>query len=548
MVESCFALIVGGGPVGLSLAIDLGRRNVPSILITENFETSPHAKCNYSNARTVEHFRRLGIADLIRAAGVHGDFPREVAFRTRFCGHEIARLSLDFLKTPVWPGPEYPIQIAQIALEPALKRAAEAHDSVDVRFGWRLIEIDRTVVPHRATVEDVASGELHHIDATYVIGCDGGRSPTRRSIGAKLTGEDGTAQRSFVAGTMVAVFFESDELYERSGFVPSVMTWVINHEARGWIMSQNGVNRFIAHYVVPEGRDWKDISIDDILEQMLGAKVDYSVLSAGPWTGGLALVADRYSADNCFIAGDAAHLYTPLGGFGMNTGVGDAMNLGWKLTAVHEGWGGPDLLDSYDAERRPIGRRNSQIGIHCARRKDGWVLPENIEDDTAAAQEGRDTFGKFVVVDDRDEYATLGVQLGEVYRSSIVADDPVAPLPDIWDRYEPQAIAGARAPHFHLGDGKSAYDLLDEGFALFAFEGADGSALIEAAAKQAMPLKLASVGDRPEPYTRNLALVRPDGHIAWAGDEAPADPGALIAMVRGAAGQASTARVESGAR
>lgn len=534
--EETFCLIIGGGPVGLSLALDLGARGVPAILVNENLTTAEHPKCNYSNARTMEHFRRLGIASEVRQAGVDVKLPRAVSYRTRYCEHELGRIELTFLTTPEWPGPENPHSINQVHLEPILKRITEAQPSIDVRFGKQALDLTFDDDGAVASIEDVVTGMRSMIRARYVAGCDGSRSMVRRKIGAKFAGDDGSIVRNFVSGCMMAYFIRAPGLHEAAQSTPALMTWIVNHDARGYIMSQNGRDCFIVHYQAPPGVDWRTLSSEDVLARMLGRQAEYEILAASPWTGGLALVADNYAQGPAFVLGDAAHLYTPLGGFGMNTGIGDAMNLGWKLAAMHQGWGGEHLLASYDAERRPIGVRNSQIGVHCAARKDRWRIPADINEDTPAAEASRKRFGDFIAEDDRDEYATLGVQLGERYESQIIAPSDDTPPPDPWDRYVPSDSAGCRTPHFFLADGRSLYDALAPDFGIIAFGDADAAPIEAAAAERGLPLRVVRVAARDPQYRRDLVLVRPDGHIAWAANEAPADAFALIDRVRGALG------------
>jgi len=272
-----------------------------------------------------------------------------------------------------------------------------------------------------------------------------------------------------------------------------------------------------------------------VISAMIGADVEFEIISGGPWTGGLALVAEHYQSGRVFLAGDAAHLFTPLGGLGMNTGIGDVMNLCWKLAAVQQGWAGPRLLESYEIERRPMGVRNSQLGVRCTRIMDGWTLPPDIEDDGAAADAARHAFGERIMAEDKPQYLTVGIQLGERYETSpiIWPDDDAAP-PDTWDSYTPRDRPGARTPHFWLAQRRAAYDEFGKGFTLIDFGTAeDASALQAAAQARGMPLKILRLDAADGLYRRKLTLIRPDQHIAWHGD-AVADAAAIIDRVRGA--------------
>jgi hypothetical protein len=290
----------------------------------------------------------------------------------------------------------------------------------------------------------------------------------------------------------------------------------------------------VAHYQVPPDTDWRDLDARAIVRAMLGADVGFEILSGGPWTGGLALVAERYRSGPVFLAGDAAHLFTPLGGLGMNTGIGDVMNLCWKLAAVHDGWAGAKLLDSYESERRPVGLRNGQLGVRCAAVMDAWQVPAGFEAATPQAAQARTALGARAVVEDLPQYRTVGIQLGERYeRSPIVCADGAPAPPDTWESYAPLVRPGARAPHVWRGAGHALYDDFGPGFTLMDFGApAEAAAFAEAARARRVPLKLLPL-EPVAPYRSSLVLVRPDQHIAWHGDRAE-NAEAIIDRVRGA--------------
>jgi 2-polyprenyl-6-methoxyphenol hydroxylase-like FAD-dependent oxidoreductase len=527
-----FALVVGGGPVGLAAAIELNWRSVPTLLITDKLDTAQHPKCNNTNARSMEHFRRLGIADELRAEGLPPDIARASAYVTRFCGHEFGRLPRPYSD---WPTPEIPNNVSQIVLERVLRRCAERESRSQIHFGWRLESFaahDDQVV---AEVEDVRTGERGQIKARYLLGIDGAGSAVRRALGFPMIGEDGTTHRAFMGGTMLSFFIRAPTLMAASGRPPTNMTWIINPQMRGMMYSQDGRETWVVHYQVPPGADWQTVDGKAVIGAMIGrADVPFEIISGGPWTGGLALVAEHYQSGPVFLAGDAAHLFTPLGGLGMNTGIGDVMNLCWKLAAVHEGWAGPKLADSYEIERRPMGVRNSQLGVRCTRIMDGWLLSPGFEDDSDAAEATRRAFGARIIEEDRAQYLTVGIQLGERYESSpIIWPDSNDPPPDTWDSYTPVDRPGARAPHFWLAGGRSVYDEFGRGFTLLDFGADDGAGALETAAKtRGVPLKTLRLDAPDGLYRTKLVLVRPDQHIAWHGDEV-ADAMAVIDRVRG---------------
>lgn len=546
-IEKTYVLIVGGGPVGLSAAVALGRRGVPVIVINERLETATHPKCNNTNARTMEHYRKLGLAEDIHANSLPPKVAREYAYVTRFCGYEFARMGRphpymdqgkkvggtpDFLRSP-----ETPQYIPQTRLEPVLKQHAEQQPGVSVRFGWRVTSFSETADGVTAEVENVTTNERHTIAAQYLLGADGARSMVRHGLDIGMAGEDGTVQRAFMSGTMLSQYIRAPKLVEQSGRPPALITWITTHDVRGFMFAQDDHERWIVHYQVPHGMDWRAVDTRDVVRRMLGADTEFEIISGGPWTGGVALVAERYQSARIFLAGDAAHLYTPLGAFGMNTGIGDVMNLCWKLGAVHAGWAGPELLATYETERRPIGIRNSLHGIVCAQRQSAWPIPSDIEEDTPEAEAGRQALGAYCLEDDKEQYSTSGIQLGERYEDSplIVADATPAP-DDTWYTYTDHDRAGARLPHFMLPDGRSLYAALGEDFTLIAFGHASTAALEQAARERRLPLTVlrVDVPEPPAPYRSKLVLVRPDHHIAWHGDGAPDDPIHVVDRVRGA--------------
>jgi 2-polyprenyl-6-methoxyphenol hydroxylase-like FAD-dependent oxidoreductase len=535
MQTETLALIVGGGPVGLAAAIELAWRGVPYVLVNDNLDTARHPKCNNTNARSMEHFRRLGIANELRSEGLPSSLPRASAYVTRFCGYEYGRQPRPYSD---WPTPELPNTVSQIVLERALKRCAERAPGAQIHFGWRLRAFDAT--PHGVTaeVENVTTGERKTIQARYLLGIDGASSTVRKALGFGMVGDDGTTDRAFMGGTMLSSFIRAPTLMAASGRAPTHMTWIINPAMRAMMYSQDGRELWVVHYQVPKGTDWRTVDAKQTIAVMLGGDVPFEIISGGPWTGGLALVAEHYQAGPVFLAGDAAHLFTPLGGLGMNTGIGDVMNLCWKLAAVHQGWAGPGLLDTYESERRPFGVRNSQLGVECTKVMDRWVPPADCESEGAAAQTAREAFGARIMAEDRPQYLTVGLQLGERYDDSpIVCRDGTPAPPDSWDSYTPLDRPGARAPHFWLAKGHALFDELGPGFTLIDFGAAtdDGEAFAKAAVARGVPLKIVRLAP-PEGdlYRSKLVLLRPDQHIAWHGDRA-VDAAAVIDRVRGAA-------------
>jgi len=550
--ETTCVLIAGGGPIGLTAAIALGRRGVPAILVNERLETATHPKCNNTNARTMEHLRRLGVADDIQAQSLPPVVARDYAYVTRFCGYEFARMERphpymdkgrkvggnpSFLRSP-----ETPQYIPQTRLEPILKAHAEKQASVSVRFGWRVLSYEEYEGGVIVTVENVTTHVRRRIAAQYVVAADGARSLARHTLGIGMQGDDGTIERKFMSGTMLSAYVRAPKLLEQSGRPPALITWITNHEVRGFMFAQDERERWIVHYQVPHGVDWRTLDLAEVMRKMFGRDTAFEIISGGPWTGGLALVSERYQSKRIFLAGDAAHLFTPLGAFGMNTGVGDVMNLCWKLGAVHAGWAGDGLLASYEVERRPMAVRNSRHGVLCAQRQSAWPIPPDVEEDTPQAEAGRGALGAYCMEDDKEQYDTAGIQLGERYEGSPIVIGDGTPAPeDSWYSYVGHDRPGARAPHFLLRDGTSLYAALGPEFTLLAFGDASTGAFEAAARARRFPLTVLRI-DLPEPppaYVSRLVLIRPDHHIAWHDDAEPPDAVAVIDRVRGAAAPAA---------
>ena len=278
-----------------------------------------------------------------------------------------------------------------------------------------------------------------------------------------------------------------------------------------------------------------------LIRDALGPEVLFEILSVRPWDAHR-VVAERYGKGRVFLAGDAAHLLWPAGGFGMNTGVGDSVDLGWKLAATIQGWGGPRLLDSYEPERRPIGIRNvNEAGDMRAdfdtQIPTSAVLEEDSEEGNRLREKAREAILRTRAKE--FQHDSVGIELGYRYDSSpICVPDGTPPPPDDHAHYVPTTWPGARAPHVWLQDGRSTLDLFGRGFTLlvFSLKIADASAFTSAAERPGLPLKVVTL-DEPrarELYEHPLVLVRPDGHVAWRGDSVPVNAADIIEQVRGA--------------
>jgi 2-polyprenyl-6-methoxyphenol hydroxylase-like FAD-dependent oxidoreductase len=477
----------------------------------------------------MEHFRRLGIADKL------GGFPlySQISFRTRYGGHEFGRINFETSEKS-WVGPEQTRRLSQVFLEPALRQQVARQDSVQTFFGWKAtgfsVSDDAVVVK----LVHSRSAEERRIRARYLVGCDGRDSEIRALVGAKMVGKDGARPRRLMSRTKINYLIESDSIADINNANPVAFVWIMNKEGVGFVHQHDDKNQFLFQYQVPMGRRASEIDGRRLLARMLGEEIAFKIINEECWEGGVASVADSYRMGRVFLAGDAAHRLTPLGGFAMGTGIGDSVNLGWKLAAEFQGWAGTGLLASYGSERQETAIRNSLLGMHSADRKDLWEIPENIEDDTAAGHEARLQFGGFVEAADRQEYMLAGAEFGARYTSPIIVDPDEIVDPTSFHRYDPCDDPGGRLPQFSLGDGSYLYDHLGNYFSLIVFGDVDTSRFERSAEARHVPLKVLKFNFRDKAFERNIILVRPDTYIAWCGDEMPRDPGDIIDIVRGA--------------
>jgi 2-polyprenyl-6-methoxyphenol hydroxylase-like FAD-dependent oxidoreductase len=530
--------------VGLSLAIELGWRGVPVTVIDQGDGSVPFPAGEAIFSRTMEHLRRWGCAEEARAKSAPPtDYPHRTVFATSATGHVLAEF--DYGVTNRSPGvygpltPEGPTFLSKFSFLPLLERTARSLPEVEIRYGTRLETFEQDLGGVRAEVRDLGDGAVETLAGAYLVACDGGRSGIRRTLGIELEG-------MFAQGHNFAVHFRApqllDLLRERLGG-PAVQLHTLSSERRPYITVVNGVDEWRLSVYLEEEPQPSDVVA--WVHEAVGAAIDVEVLAAQPWSGHC-VVAGAYRAGRVFLAGDAAHLLWPKGGFGANTGIGDAVDLGWKLAATLQGWGGPALLGSYEQERRPIAVRNvTEASSNW--KADSQLVPSSVLGRTdAEGERARATAGELIRQSRGKEFRCTGIQLGYRYRDSpICLPDGTPEPPDEPDNYVPSTWPGCRAPHVQLPDGSSVLDHFGRGFVLVISGAADPSGLVEAAHRGGVPLTVLRLDDpvAARLYERPLVLVRPDGHVGWRGDQAPADPVAVLDRLRGAqaAGAGSTA-------
>jgi 2-polyprenyl-6-methoxyphenol hydroxylase-like FAD-dependent oxidoreductase len=545
-VDEAAVLIVGAGPVGLTLAIDLAWRGIKvTVAETRPRMLPPEPKCNHVAARTMEIFRRLGIAERVRNAGLPPDYPHDVSYRTTFTGQELTRIPIPcrrdrFTDTTGpdgnWPTPEPPHRINQIFLEPILFAHAESQPRIQILNRTTVEEIEIADDAATATLRDLESETAHRLKFRYVIGCDGARSVVRKGIGAKLHG-DAVIQR------VQSTYIRAPDLIDRQRHAPAWGTGVINPRRAGMVYAIDGRERWLIHnYLRPDEQDFDAVDRDWAIRTILGVGTDFSceLISKEDWYG-RRLVADKFRDRCVFIAGDAAHIWVPYAGYGMNAGIADATNLSWLLAAHLNGWAPSTILDAYEAERLPITDQVSRFAMTHAeaeiRRRS--AVPDTIEDAGPEGLRARAEIGNEAYAINVQQYACAGLNFGTYYdRSPIIAYDGTACPPYTMANYTPSIVPGCRTPHLWLGEKKSLYDALGPEFTLLRLDEAiDAAPLLAAAERRRMPLAVLDIDatGAADVYTRKLVLSRPDQHVAWSGDAPPADPLALIDRVRGAA-------------
>ncbi|GAA3608996.1 FAD-dependent oxidoreductase [Nonomuraea rosea] len=530
-------LVVGAGPVGMVAALTLARHGVSCILAEEGFETTNHPKLDFVNSRSMELLRQLGLADDVRSAGVGPEHPSDVIWSTGLAGEPITVWRIPSVAEeqrriaerndgtqPAEPGQ----RLSQIDLEPVLRAHCRRHPLIDLRRGWRfdsLTQDDDGVTSH---LVNTLTDDQATLRSPYVIGCDGASSRVRKSVGIGLKGFDVPELPN-----ALMVHFKSRDL---GG---------LHRHGRFWhyfafkyiIIAQDEADTWTVHVNGTEPAEFDPLPADPAAFALHTMRTDLKidkVLLTSRWRPGF-LIADQYRAGRVLIAGDSAHQMFPTGGYGMNSGIADAIDAAWKIAALVKGFGEPGLLESYEAERRPVGLRNMRtshrhLGVHL---KAGGLLREGASLQAVAS----------FLEEERGENEYTGIELGYRYNGSGIVCHDDSPEPS-WSprRYTPTTWPGGRPPSVLLDDGRPIHDRLGSCFTLVDFAG-DGraDALLTAATAQGLPVRHTVVTDpvARQLWERDLVLVRPDQHVAWRGNSPPANPAAVVRRIRGAAPTAS---------
>jgi 2-polyprenyl-6-methoxyphenol hydroxylase-like FAD-dependent oxidoreductase len=537
-------LVIGAGPVGLTLAMDLAQRGVQVLVCeTRHRGEPPNVKCNHVSARTMEIFRRLGIVRQVRDTGLPADYPNDVSYRTTFTGEELSRIPIPSRATRYsdksgpdgwWPTPEPPHRINQIYLEPVLFACAEATPGVTILNRTRIDDWEQHADGVRATGTNLDTGDAVTVESAFVIGCEGGRSLTRKKIGASFEGNP-------EIGRVQSTYFRAPDLYARAKVPPAWATFSLNPRRSGNVYAIDGRETFLLHnYLRPQETDFDAVDRDWAIRTILGVGPDfrYEIISKEDWVA-RRLVADRFRDRRAFICGDASHLWVPMAGYGMNAGIADAMELSWTLAAYLNGWGAEGILDAYQAERQPITEQVSRFAMNhaIALQKEREGVPGHLEDPGPEGGAARRAAGKALYDLNVKQYCCAGLNFGAFYdRSPLIAYDGEPQPGYSMDSFTPSTVPGCRTPHVWLADGRSLYDAMGPGYTLLRFDaGVSTAALEQAAARRRVPLQVLDVvsAEAGAVYRHKLVLSRPDQHVAWRGDAVPQDCDALVDRIRG---------------
>ena len=530
----------------MTLALDLSWRGIDVVVAERRpANAEPSVKCGQISARSMEVFRRLGLADKLRGVGLPADYPNDIVSATSVLGTELSRVLIPARGArgtagatgpdTLWPTPEHTHRVNQKFFEPVLFAHVAAQPRVRI---LNRTEVDKFTQYDRgvsAIVRNLDSGQQMSIDCSYLVGCDGASSMVRKAIGAEYVGTP-------VLQYAQSNYIRAPALRKSLPGKPAWLYFSLNPRRCGVTMAVDGHETWnVQNFSYPGEADLASVDRDWAIRMILGVgpELPFEVLSTEDWVA-RRLVADRFQDRRVFICGDAAHLWIPLGGYGMNAGIADAANLAWKLAGVLNGWASPAILDAYNAERQPITDQVSRLIADVAGKRtlqrDG--ITADIERQDAVGEAMRARVGKAAYELDVDQQCCGGLNFGYYYdRSPIIAYDGEPQPAYTMGKFTSSSVPGCRAPHLWLEGRRSLYDELGPDYTLLRFDpGTNVTGIVEAGARRNFPLRVldVQVPEVPQFYGHKLVLVRPDQHVAWRGNAEPDAPEDLIDLVRGA--------------
>ena len=536
-------LISGAGSVGLSLAAELGWRGVQCLAVEQEGGLNPHPRANAVANRTMEYYRRWGIDEAISNAGVPPEHPANYYWVSSLHGRKIHGISLPPFKKireiqnpggyakeeHMW-SPYLKTITGQNELETIILQFIQQLECVDFRFNSRLMDFHEDQHGVTCLIKHAETGQEEDIRTQYLLACDGGRSMVREKLGIKLTGHADMAN-------FVSIYFKAPDFMNSHNFGNANIYFPLHQKYAGYILNWDGGTTFTYHLKLKESQHWKEIDPIQAIHSVLGRSLTIKILSTQPWSAH-ALTAESYGRDRTFLVGDAAHLFTPTGGFGMNTGVSDALDIAWKIQATLQGWGGQNLLRSYSIERQPIGVRNTLEASDCFNQLDEVMQHgDELDIDGYKGERLRQALGTKLKAQEK-LISSSGTLLGYRYKHSPIIIKDASPEPKDDPRvYIPTARPGHRAPHIWLEEGISILDLLGPNFTLVCFKKSPKHvANFEKIAKEiGFLVKILPLDDREAAklYGSNFVLVRPDLMVAWRANELPERPKSILDIVRG---------------
>ncbi|NMO03673.1 hypothetical protein HH308_20875 [Gordonia sp. TBRC 11910] len=517
-------VIAGAGPVGLSAAIELGHRGIDCVIVEPRAEPTrlrPRAKT--LNMRTLEHIRRWGLEEALRArAPLPPSWSSDVSFATTLLGTEITRFSgVLGLSDPDGVAPVLGQQLPQYVLEDLFREVVAELPTCTLAVGSRVADVRQDDAAARVRIVDETGG-TREVEACYVLGADGGRSIVRDTIGAKYVGHQALSPN-------VGIVFRDEKLMSRLTTPPAVQTWLINDEVPGLM---GPVDRTGTWWLIAFGVDGTAPDFDPAatVAGALGEARPVEIVSIDPWTARMEM-ADRCRAGRCFLIGDAAHLNPPFGGHGLNTGIGDAVDIGWKMAAVLDGWGGPALLDSYEAERRALQQRIIDEAAQNMSVLSTDLIRADLDAPDDAGRTARTALAERISATKRREYFSLDLVLGQRYSNSSVLPTTIATVED----WPTRACVGRRLPHAWLSPGRSTLDMVGPEYTLLMLDDEPVDRVTAAANALTMPLRVEHLrhSGLAETMGAKAVIVRPDQIVAWHGTGLPDDPTSLLSLLAG---------------
>lgn len=536
-------IIVGAGSVGLSLAAELGWRGINCIIIEQSSNLNSHPRANAVANRTMEYYRRWGIDKDITNAGIPPDHPADYYWVSSLHGVELHKISLPpfkkikevnnpggYVKEEHTWSPYLKTITGQNEVEKVVLEYINKLPSVEIKFNNRLVDFCQDLEGVTCKIENIKTGKIYNIQSQYLVACDGGKSIVREKLNIGLSGRADMAK-------FVSIYFKAPDFMNCHKFGTANIYFPLHKDYAGFLLNWDGGTTFTYHLMLKEGEIWSDVDAKNAIESVLGRSTDIEIISAQPWTAH-ALVADKYVSNRIILAGDAAHLFTPTGGFGMNTGVSDAIDIAWKVQAMLEGWGGKNLIQSYFHERHSIGVRNTKEAADCFDQlysvmQYGDILDEESEEGNALRKK------LSINLKEQDKLiASSGTLLGYRYNNSpIIISDGSEETLDNPRKYIPTARPGHRAPHLWLEEGVSIYDKFGKNFTLLVFVKNDPKIdnFLKEAKKINFPVKLLELEDEDSRnlYKSKYVLVRPDLMIAWRSNSMPLKPLDVLDTIRG---------------